>query len=79
MEIAAIAELMGTMPIALVDGIRRRSTASGKGMSVLSIPLTLDQTRNNVQVRGPWYSSCTQWVGPPLLPARFRDEALVVS
>ena len=44
----ALAELMGTTTAALVDGIRMKMTSSGRG-SILTIPLTLDQTKNNVQ------------------------------
>jgi len=44
----ALAGLIGTTTAGLVDGIRMKTTSSGRG-SILSIPLNLDQTRNNVQ------------------------------
>lgn len=48
-ELSVIAEMMGTTPLELSKGICSRSTSSARG-STLCIPLTLEQTRNNVQV-----------------------------
>lgn len=73
-ELSVIAEMMGTTPLELSKGICSRSTSSARG-STLCIPLTLEQTRNNVQVGmlGPSF-----WPGCGWLTGSVRVCVLVM-
>jgi hypothetical protein len=51
-ELADIAELMGTQLPLLKDGICMRCTTTGRG-SMMKIPLKPDQAKNNVQASAP--------------------------
>ncbi len=60
-SLSDIADLLGVSPAKLMDGVTKRTTLTAG--SILSIPLTLDQTRNNVQaVIKHVYGEAFHWI-----------------
>jgi myosin V len=60
-SLSDIAELLGVTPAKLIDGVTKRTTLTAG--SILSIPLNLDQTRNNVQaVIKHVYGEAFHWI-----------------
>lgn len=60
-SLSDIAELLGVSPAKLIDGVTKRTTLTAG--SILSIPLNLDQARNNVQaVIKHVYGEAFHWI-----------------